>query len=230
MHVTLVPSELRLPEPKAPRSFGVHASTLIRSIAIKNRILKPEFVEEISLVEVGQDQWWESLTPASRLRIAIGLAWEEWYLPTLADQGVLDHPGEMQVDGIYMTHDGESIDAIVVDKSGTWKWGSGTVIDTVWVPSIHEVKGTFKSTKTVGDLSTQWLWLSQTRAYCKGLRTRICYLHVLFLCGDYSFPITPQLRVWRIEYTQAEIDDNWEMLVDEMNHLKQIEADKEIPF
>lgn len=217
MIATLIPTELRLPEPKAPRSFGVHVSTLIKSVALKNKVLKPEHAGELKLIEVGgQDDWWKSLSPANRLRIALGLAWEEWYLPTLADQGVIDHPGEMCVESIYMTHDGESLDCLTL--------GPALENGKVWVPVVHEIKCTYKSSKTVGYLATQWMWTAQTKAYCKGLNTRHAYIHVLFPCGDYSFPITPQLKVWHVEYSQAEIDDNWDVLVTEMRHLQELEA------
>ena len=79
---------------------------------------------------------------------------------------------------------------------------------------VHEVKATYKSTRTVGDLSSQWMWLAQIKAYCKGLDTRHARLHVLFLCGDYTYPIKPVLKVWDIEFTQEEIDANWELLRD----------------
>lgn len=111
--------------------------------------------------------------------------------------GVVDHPGEMEVDGIYMSPDGESIATVFMDKA---------------ISVIHECKATYKSTKTVGDLTKQWMWLAQIMAYCKGANTTTAMLHVLFLCGDYKFPITPQLRCWKIEFTQDEIDTNWELL------------------
>lgn len=206
MKTQLIQSPLHLPASKAPRSEGVHLSRLIGSIARLNGVLKNDIAESFSLVEVqeGQQAWWDALGPADKLRISIGLAWESYYIPTL--EAVVDHPGELCVEGIYMTPDGESIDAILVD---------GVYVHTA---ALHEVKATYKSIKTVGDLSTQWMWLAQMRAYCKGMDTRRAYLHVLFLCGDYTFPITPVLKVWQIDFTQAEIDDNWDVMLTHMRH------------
>lgn len=213
MQITLIPSTIQMPAGGAPRSEGVHLSRIIRNIAVENGALKKEWVEDLSLVEVGsrQQEWWDGLDSASQLRMSIGLAWEEWYVNQLGN--VVFHPGEMHVDGIYMTHDGESLDTIV-SPSG---------------PNLHlcchEVKATYKSTKTVGNLDGQWLWLAQTKGYCKGLCTHVAYVHVLFLCGDYKYPITPQLKVWQIIYTPAEIDDNWDLIVGYLHHYQQQERE-----
>lgn len=218
MKTELVPLTLDLPPNRAPRSPGTHVSAIIRAIAGEQGILKPEYVEDFSLYDVGDKVWWDSLPNVAKLRMAIGMAWEPWYIASLGD--VIPQPGEMCVNGMYMTHDGESMDVIITDRGVT--------------PclALHEVKTTSKSTKTVGDLSTQWLWLAQTKAYCKGLNTLVAYLHVLFLCGDYSWPMRPRLgpkpdefTCWRIEYTQAEIDDNWDVMTEYVKH-RQI-ADRE---
>lgn len=186
---------LYLPESKTPRSPGLHVSNIIRCIATEAGILKPEWVDELSLVDV------RTITnPEAILRINIGLAWESHYIPMLSD--VVDHPGEMSLDGCYMTHDGESISMVA---------SAGGPLLTL---AVHEIKATYKSIKTVGNLEAQFMWLCQMKAYCKGLDTRFAYLHVLFICGDYKFPITPRLEVWAVEFTQEEIDQNWSLLMD----------------
>lgn len=188
---------LTLPPSRVPRSEGIHVSALIRGLAMEAGILKPEWAEEVSLVDVR-----EITDPVAVLRICIGLAWEEWYIPQfLAQFGVVDHPGEIKCDGVYMTMDGESLDVIFTQTS------SGYVV------RVHEVKSTYKSMNTVGDMSGQWMWLAQCKAYCKAAKTRFCKIHVLFLCGDYTYPITPQLHCWSIEFSQAEVDENWDLLL-----------------
>lgn len=200
MITTLVPVTLNPPVGGPPRSEGIHLSKVIRGIAVESRILDPKYAASLALEEVGGEtgDWWETLDVSARIRIALGMAWESWYIPNLGT--IADHPGEMQLDGIYMTHDGESVDVL---------WGNDF--------AIHEVKATYKSTKTVGDLSTQWMWIQQVKGYCKGKGICVCYLHVLFLCGDYKYPITPQIgpvkgqsTAYRIEFTQAEIDASWD--------------------
>lgn len=194
---------LYLPEPKAPRSKGIHVSSIIRCIATEAGILKPEWSEELSLSDA------RTITdPVAILRINIGLAWEEHYIPML--QGVVDHPGEMCINGVYMTHDGESV----------------TVIITDFRLLVHEIKATYKSTNTVGELEQEFMWLCQLKAYCKGLGTRFCHMHVLFLCGDYSRPIRPKMRVWEVEFTQEEIDNNWDLLMEYKTERLRLEAEK----
>jgi hypothetical protein len=93
---------------------------------------------------------------------------------------------------------------------------------------VHEVKATYKSTKTVGDLSSQWMWLAQMKAYCIAKGTRFAVMHCWFLCGDYSYPIRPRREVWEIEFTQEELDSNWTLLADykkEYETLMAMEAD-----
>ncbi len=206
---------LFLPEPTTPRSSGVHVSSIIRCIATEAGILTPDDAEELSLQDV------RSITDeVAILRISIGLAVEQQYIPqVLSHYGVKDHPGEMLYDGVYMTHDGEDTTVIITLYEG----GRYQVTER-----IHEVKATYKSTKTVGDLRTQWMWLAQIKAYCKAKGVRFAVLHVWFLCGDYKYPISPKRLVWEIEFTQEEIDDNWELLSDYRDQyevLMQMEAD-----
>lgn len=205
MQVDLVPAILNQPVSHG-RSEGVHLSGIIRSIAVATKILTPDQCDDLSLVDANQQEWWENLAPVDKLRISIGLAWEAWYIPQIGN--VVDHPGEMQLQGIYMTHDGESIDSV---------WTGDTEL------TLHEVKATYKSIKTVEGkepeewLRSQWMWLTQLKGYCKGLGIRVAFLHVLFLCGDYSYPIRPVLKVYKVTFEQDEIDETWELLTDYMD-------------
>lgn len=201
-----------VPPPGEPRSAGIHLSKVIRAIALESKILDAKWGKDMSLDEVSGegDGWWDALDRASQVRMAIGLAWEEWYAKQLGE--VAYHPGEMQLDGIFMTHDGESIDFV---------YGPKGAIEL----AVHEIKSTSKSTKTVGNLQSQWMWLAQCKGYAKALGARVVYLHVLFLCGNYKYPITPELHCWRIEFSQAEIDENWELMTDYVRHRRIMEAE-----
>lgn len=191
------------------RSQGVHLSKIIRAIATESGILDPKWAEDISLEEVSgkQEGWWNSLDPSVRLKMSIGLAWEDWYVPMLGT--VAYHPGEMEIEGVFMTHDGESVDVL---------WNQGNL-------ACHEVKATYKSTKTVANLESQWMWLAQLKGYCKGLGVTVAYMHVLFLCGDYKYPISPQLRCWKVRFTQEEIDENWDLMTGYVQHRRNLERE-----
>lgn len=211
VQVALLDYPVATPE-SAGRSPGLHVSRIIRNIAIEAKILKiPVDVDTLSLREAGTEEFWASLPEGDRLRMSIGLAWEAWYIPHLQD--VVDHPGEMACEGIFMTHDGESLD--VVYREGREDH----------LLAVHEIKATYKSTKTVGNLDTQWMWLAQIKAYCHGLGTRLAYLHVLFVNGDYSYPMTPKLKVWRLEFTDDEIAENWELLTSYARHHEAMERE-----
>ena len=86
-----------LPDTSHGRSEGTHVSSIIRCMAIEARILKTEIAEDLSLVDV-RDM--SQIGIVAQLRIHLGLAWERYYIPLLPS--VIDHPGEMCVDGIYM--------------------------------------------------------------------------------------------------------------------------------
>jgi hypothetical protein len=179
----------------------VHLSGLIRSMAVEHGFLDKQWAEDLKLIEVEGDgaKWWANLAEDSRIRMSIGLAWEQWYLPQVP--GVTHQPGEMSVEGIYMTHDGESLDVVMRERKAR---------HTV---ALHECKVTTKSITTVGDINffnaKNWMWLTQVACYCKGLDTLLAYLHILYLYGDYKKPYRPQLHIWRIEFTQKDIDQTW---------------------
>lgn len=200
MIVTPTPANLTLPGSPVPRSRGIHASGLIRSIAAHMGVLKAEWVDDPDYI--GDSR--EITDPTAILRICIGLAWEEWYLKQLIKDGVMKHPGEMTVDNIHMTPDGVS--------TRTPHCMSGEPLGRVTL--LHEVKATYKSIRTVGDFTNQWMWLAQGKGYCKGAKTRFVKYHVLHLCGDYKMPIKPIAQCWNVEFTQAEIDENWSLLTE----------------
>lgn len=185
------------------RTPGIHLSRVIRAIATDSKILDPKWAEDVSLEEIPaeSDAWWEALPEDARLRMSMGLAWEQWYIPRL--RGVDDHPGEMVLQNIYGTVDGLSMDAI---------WYNGL--------HVHEVKLTYKSINTVKDLENEWMWIAQAKGYAKMVGCRVVIFHVLFVCGDYSYPISPVRIVWRIEFSEAEIDASWDLYIEYVDYRK----------
>lgn len=204
MNLIVEPVNLVIPPPLQARSAGVHVSSIIRCIAAETGVLKPEWVEELELVEVTPSMRFSD--PVVAIRVCLGLAWEEWYIPNvLGPEGVIDHPGEYCHDGIYMSPDGEELSTLISDRRVRHRY------------RVHEVKATSKSTNTVGEtkesLEAQFIWLAQIKAYCKAMKTTLADLHVLFLYGAYERPfMQPEIKRFRFEFEQYEIDENWELL------------------
>lgn len=200
------------------RSPGVHVSGLIRAMAIDYGILDRRWVpEDFDLQDITEDgtdqgQWWASLDEDSQVRMAIGMAWEQWYFPRLPN--VIHQPGELYLNGIYLTIDGQSRDLLVTQRSRR----------DLRVVALHEVKTTSKSINTTGNLADpnpkNWMWLTQCKSYCKARGTTVIYLHILYLFGDYSYPMRPRLHVWRLEFTQQEIDDAWSLILDSLHRYR----------
>lgn len=196
-----------------PRSHGIHVSAVIRTIAVMNKTLKPEYVESLDLIDRSGEDFWEKIDPVAKLRMSMGLAWEHYYINNQLPD-VVHQPGEMCIEGIYMTHDGEGLETVLSERG-----------EDRMVLALHEVKLTYKSWNTVKNLSAQWMWLAQMKAYCKGLETLRAHLHVLCVAGDYSYPITPLARIFDVTFTQAEIDENWDILTSYVRHRHQQEAE-----
>lgn len=198
MTIEELPVSLTLPPPANPRGQGVHVSNIIRCIATEMGILRKEWAEEVQLTDVR-----EITDPLVILRMSIGLAWEEYYIPRiLGPKGVIDHPEEMCIEGVYASPDGESVDSVIITQRSR-----------SWERICHEVKATYKSCRDL-DITKEWMWLTQIKAYCKGMKTRFAHLHVLYICGDYTYPIRPVLKEFSIEFEQVEIDKSWELLMD----------------
>ncbi len=172
------------------RSSGVHLSQIVRHVAVKMRYLEqddddqPEDINQWPLVQ--------------RLRMAMGLAWEEYYgqfYPT-----VLFHPGEVVMDDIAGSPDGVEPDA-----------AGG--------PILHEFKVTWKSRRRILEAlddhnggKCNWMWLTQCKAYCHMLGYSKVRLHVYTVNGDYK-PPAPALDVIAMEVSRAELAANWRLMM-----------------
>lgn len=214
-----------LPYPTGPaRTPGVHASGLIRGMAADYGILKPEWIDhDHSIVEnpEASEGWWDRLEEVAKTRMLMGLAWENFYLPRIPE--VIHQPGEMERDGIYLTPDGQSSEMI--------RTVARQITKTRHVLACHEVKVTYKSINTVGDLGTtllepkNWMWRMQLMSGCKLMETLIAYLHILFVCGDYRRPIVPVALLWKFIFDQQEVDQAWDRMVEYRDHRMKQQAE-----
>lgn len=228
MIATPVHIDLILPPPDG-RSPGIHQSAIVRNIAIENKILTTDTVEELSLIDSR-----DILDPVALARIGLGIGWERYYIPEVLSRrhNVLDHPPEIEYDGVFMSMDGESVSVIITSLDGGQTWINHHAA------VVHEVKCTYKSIRTVAGkeyrvcssielaqyIQGQWMWMAQIKAYCIARKTRFAVLHVLFVCGDYSYPMRPVNLAWQLEFSQEELDSNWELLRDYKDHWLAMQA------
>lgn len=155
-----------------PRSVGLHLSQIIRDMAIRSKILQSPSTPDGNDIK----NW---------VRMAMGVAWEKWVVTK--HQDVLHQPGEMCVDGIYLTPDGFT------------STGSGL---------INEFKVTWKSMNREKDLINEWLWMSQIQSYCYAYGVTRAMLHVYWVNGDYRNS-GPKYKLYLLDFTKMEIFENW---------------------
>jgi len=121
------------------------------------------------------------------LAAELGFMFEN-YIESLLTDAV--RPGEIELDGIILSPDG-----ILFER--------GKVI-------LLEYKFTWKSArKTPEDV---WKWMAQLKAYCKALGVVEARMYIMYVNGDWKTEM-PQLPRYDITFTQLEIDENWQMLV-----------------
>jgi hypothetical protein len=135
-------------------------------------------------------------------RMAVGFAFEHllsWAIGQVFHQepesgGVMIHPGEWEKDGIKMSPD------------ALW----------VYEDVLEEWKATYKSSLKPLEENTTWLW--QNKAYCHALGMKKARFRVLHLNGAYRRGTGrcangPCIKTWFVEYSEAELESNWSMVV-----------------
>lgn len=132
----------------------------------------------------------------------LGFMWETMIsevLPRYLSEDIAKHvfpPGEKEKDGILMTPDGM--------EPSEW--------------ALHEYKATWRSMRKLEEDFEHHFrrWLRQIKSYCYVMDTRVAYLVVFFVMGNYAFGTEgggPQLRVLRLTFTPGEIAENWKMIL-----------------
>jgi hypothetical protein len=186
------------------RAPGLHLTQIIRDIALKGKLLDSRYNSALDPDDL----------PAG---VCLGIAWEEW-LSKLHPE-IVFHPGERTFDGVHMNPDG--IELFERTLIGT----SRHVSDL----RVHEFKLTWKSSRRRGKTQEEaetaekirvieeWMWMTQLKAYCAESGTRWGALHVFWVMGNYGRDTDdpyskPYYSIWDIEFTQREIEENWQMI------------------
>lgn len=122
-----------------------------------------------------------------------GFMWEDLLSNVLKDR-LPCRLGEVELDGILCSPDGIEL------EDGN--------------PVLSEYKVVWSSSNR--NPADNWKWMAQVKGYCKVLELVKVKMYILYLNGDWKGG-GPQYKGFMIEFSQLEIDENWDMLT---NHAK----------
>lgn len=122
-----------------------------------------------------------------------GFMWED-LLSNVLKERLPCRLGEVELDGILCSPDG-----IEMEEHG---------------PILSEYKVVWSSSNR--NPADNWKWMAQVKGYCKVLELDKVKMYILYLNGDWKGG-GPQYKGFMIEFSQLEIDENWEMLT---NHAR----------
>lgn len=133
------------------------------------------------------------------LAAAVGFLWED-LLSLVLHERYACRIGEIELDGIVGSPDGLSDnDPLRIEQ----------VVN-------EEYKATWKSANSPPE--DNWYWMCQFKSYCKMLGVHVTVLRVLYINGDYRGS-GPMYRVFRIQFTDEELDENWNLILDHRNEM-----------
>jgi hypothetical protein len=190
-----------VPEHVHVRTPGVHLSGVIKAV------LPPK-------------KWQDLNDDDMPINVCMGVMWEQFVVGLPDMQDMIWQPGEVELDGVYMSPDGvmtvEERKQISTYRPGVdppeafasrWREQVEDVIE------LQEFKCTWKSEYTHGkDIlqATAWMW--QLAGYCKAMGLTQARLHVLWVNGGYR-PPRPKYVRYRIGFTEAELKTFWRNVV-----------------
>ena len=191
--------------PQAPRTQGVlHLSDIYKRIMIRRDPVR-----------------FDPSKPMDLLRVEIGLLFESVLERALAAKFSTVRPGELvSAEGIYMTPDG---------ANPMFETGAGEEYKATYMSCGKGIKETVlaRGVWTDRPLKKFEHWFLQMMGLAKHLFVNLFLLRVLFINGDYqwhkrinpltgkeeSYPTGPLLKSYRCEFTDDEIDENWDLLL-----------------
>lgn len=143
-----------------------------------------------------------NMTPEQQTRMELGSVFEDAVVRALAaryeehaDEYVC--PGEYELDGLIGTPDLLEIPDLKRSH----------------ITTVIEIKLTWMSARWDPESIKFWRYWVQLMAYCKLVGTHHGQLHVCHINGDYRENRLPIYRVYGVEFTDAELSENWAMLV-----------------
>lgn len=170
--------QIKQPKSARKRSSGVHLSGVLDYAIVQSGLMNKQEID----------------TEEMPLRMAVGMAWENWVVGLYPD--MVWQPGEWESCGVYGTPDGLSIDYehIVNGLSRT---------------VVEEFKCTWYSMNKWKNILDAKRYIWQLCANCKALNTTYARLHVLWINGDYKDHRGPHYRTYLIQFSVPEINTFW---------------------
>ncbi len=144
-------------------------------------------------MEVGiQETSGKEISDETRMQFEKGWLWEVALSRAFGEKSA-HRPGEIELDGIVGSPDGVNVD----DKGECF---------------VEEYKCTaYSPDKPITD---HWRWMAQVKAYCKMVGATKCVFRVLHL------RFVPVYKVWELVFSQRELDENWEALLNQSKVMK----------
>lgn len=132
------------------------------------------------------------------VKMEAGLCFED-----ILEMGLAERHGTMRVgeivspEGIWMSPDGFNPTTLRLEEfKCTWMTSRHGVADKYGMP-LQKFQ--------------HWFW--QIMGYCKWLDVCGATLRVFFVNGNYEHPYQPVLVEYQLDFSQEEINENWQMLV-----------------
>lgn len=147
------------------------------------------------------------------LMLALGQNAEEFRASFFQDDELEWQPGELCRDGIYGTPDG-----LIFAGSHNPGITCPNAVKFIDVPRLWECK---RTSKKLCDVREHWLYMKQILGYAAMGMPRIGQLDILYVDGNYMRPYQPCAVSSLIEFTEAEVNDWWKVVVKNRDGSKQ---------
>lgn len=203
------------------RAPGIHVSGILKELALQQNLFTNEDRDD-----------------EMPLRILLGLGFEEAaarLYPTMMWQ-----PGELVFNGIAGNPDGlDTVPSTWVIPFANTKAYHQYIQDWPTALCVDEFKYTGKSQRVKGtkpqpdgtfrpedlkDIRTEWMWMQQGMSYINLYRKtnntfahiqklNLCRFHICWKFGTYTYPQSEVYMRYLVEFTEAELNGNWAMLM-----------------
>ena len=131
---------------------------------------------------------------ATLMQFEKGWLWEETLSQAFGQKAAV-RIGEIDLDGVIMSPDGYTRDS-----------NCGKVVEEYKCTALSSAKSP----------ADNWRWMMQVKGYCKAVGTLKCIFRILHHM-DIMWHPEASYGVWELVFTQGELDENWEAV---LNHVK----------